>query len=123
MSKNRRQHIERALERVEQDRRDHPLNEVEIQRLIADYDSEDPRVRARALRSSCPCHVSWEAYERLRKPALRLRKDPDPGVRAIAHHLEDDARELQAMEADLRRWLHEDEHLEDFRGRAERPKR
>lgn len=123
MSKNRRQHVERALERVEQDRRQHPLTEAEIQRLIAEYQSEDPRVRARALRNSCPCHVSWEAYERLRKPALRLRKDPDPAVRVIARHLEDDARELQAMEADLRRWLDEDERLEDVRGRAERRKR
>ena len=122
MSKNRRQHVERALERVEHDRLEHPLTEAEIQRIIADYQSDDASIRARALRSSCPCHVSWEAYERLRKPALRLRKDPDPAVRAIAHHLEDDARELQAMEADVRRWLDEDERLEDVR-RAERHKR
>lgn len=75
MSKNRRQHVERALARVEQERTEHLLSAGAIQRLIADYQSDDLSVRARALRTSCPCHVSWAAYERLRKPALRPRKD------------------------------------------------
>jgi hypothetical protein len=118
MSKNRRQHVERALARVEQERREHPLTEQQIQQFMADYESDDPRVRARALRRSCPCHVSWEAYEQLRKPALRLRRDPNPEVRAIADHLEEDARQLESMEADFRRWMDEDDSVEDPRSRS-----
>ena len=59
----------------------------------------DEVVRARAVRQVCPCRVSWEAFDRLRKVAQQLQRDPSPLVRANARHVEEDAREVRALEA------------------------
>ena len=121
MSKNHRQYIETALARVEEERR-HGATLDDVPRLLEQYKSPDGSVRARALRQSCPCHVSWEVYERVRKDALRLRKDPSPEVRAIANHLEEDARVLLSMEAALARYIDGEEEAMERRARdAGRP--
>ena len=115
MSKDRREYVRKRVERVREERRRAALTDEDIRALIESYGSSDPAVRAKALRSSCPCHVPWDVYERLRKPALRLRRDPDPDVSALALHLEEDARGLERMEADVRRWADEDERIADIR--------
>ena len=120
MSKSQRQHIERALASVEADRAANPLNDADIDSLIGDMSSPDAAVRAAALRQSCPCHVSWDAFERLRKPAQRLRRDPDSEVRRVALHLEEDARELVEMAAQLERMRDGDEAAETRRAARSR---
>lgn len=122
MSNSRRQHIERGLARVERDRC-RPLTEADMARLITQMSSDDEEVRAAALRRSCPCHVPWEAFELLRKPAQRLRRDPSPVVRALALHLEDDAREIAAMEAELARMRDRDDDMTDYRFRSRKGSR
>ena len=119
MSKNRRQHIERALANVETER-SRPLTDADIARIIDDLQSGDERVRAAALRRSCPCHISWDSFEQLRKPAQRLRRDPNPVVRRLAMHLEEDAREIAAMEADLARMRDRDDDMDDSQSRSRR---
>ena len=42
-------------------------------------------------------------YERFRSEVKRLQKDPDPGVRAAALHVERDACEIETIEAGLDR--------------------
>lgn len=123
MSNNHRQVVEERLARVAEDRSHGPTLD-DVPDLIAAYRSPDEEVRASALRRSCPCHTPWEVYEQLRKPALRLRKDPSPAVRRIADHLEQDARELADMEADARRYAERDEQLaQQFKPSNKRSKR
>ena len=118
MSKNHRQVVEKKVAQVEQDRQ-RPVLSSDIQRLLRDYESHDERVRAEALKNSCPCHVPWDVYAQLRKSALRLRRDPSPAVRALAEHLEEDARVIAMMEADRERYIERDEELaEQARRRA-----
>lgn len=115
MSKSRREYVVTHLAQVEEDRRRAPTSPDEIRALIDAYGSPDPAVRAKALRSSCPCHVPWDVYEQLRPHALRLRRDPDLAVRAVAIHLEEDRRGLESMEAAVRRWADDDERVADIR--------
>ncbi len=97
--------MQRALARVEQDRRE----PVDVAELLACYGSEEADVRAGALRRSCPCHVPWDVYEQVRKRALRLRRDPDPRVRALANHLEEDARMIRLFEARVEEFVDRDD--------------
>ncbi len=122
MSKTRRGSVTNHLARVDEDRR-HPVTDDDIRSLIEAYGSSDPEIRVRALKASCPCHIPWDVYERLRKPALRLRRDPDPHVRALALHLEEDGRSLERMEADMRRWADDDERAADLRRERTRNQR
>jgi hypothetical protein len=108
MSKNRREYIEGHLARVSQER-SHGATLDDVPELLPAFKSPDEEVRAAALRRSCPCHVSWDVYEHLRKPALKLRRDPSPQVRALANHLEEDARELWEMEASVERYADQDD--------------
>ena len=64
--------------------------------------------------------VSWEVFSEVRSAAKRLQHDPSPLVRAQAQHVEEDARELAALEA-LQNWT--EEHDEDMVAIAHRSRR
>src|SRR6266851_3085642 len=49
----------------------------------------------------CPCAAGFPLYERFRGEVKRLKKDPDPGVRAAALHVEHDACEIETIAAGL----------------------
>jgi hypothetical protein len=90
--------MERHLAEVER-RRSQSIGEADIQRILADMHSEDEVTRANAVRQICPCRMPWEVFDRLRKAAKPLQKDPSPLVRANALHIEEDAREVASLEA------------------------
>lgn len=96
-------------------RRLHPPSSELIARLLAEMESPDERVRAQAVRQVCPCHVPWEVFYQLRPVAKRLQQDPSPLVRANALHIEEDAREIAALEA-LQEWHEEWEPLKQSLG-------
>lgn len=66
--------------------------------------SEDGATRAAAVRRICPCRMPREVFDRLRRDAKRLQKDPSPLVRANARHVEQDAREVASTEGQYERW-------------------
>jgi hypothetical protein len=103
--------MQRLLEKVEQ-RRSQPVTEADIQQILAGLQSADEVTRASAVRQICPCRMPWEVFDRLRKAAKSLQKDPSPLVRANALHIEQDAREVASMEA-LNERLQEREDAED----------
>jgi hypothetical protein len=91
-------HMERKLARVEAARAQPPAA-TEVASLLEAMRSPDEAVRAEAVRRVCPCHVPWEVFFQVRKAAQRLQRDPSPLVRANARHVEEDAREVAALEA------------------------
>ena len=88
--------------------RAHPPSEEEIAQILLDLGSPDPAVRGAALRRICPCHLEWATFAPLRKAAKALQQDPDPTVRALALHVEEDAEQIASLEA-LREQLEEEE--------------
>lgn len=60
--------------------------------------SEDENVRAKALRRLCPCHGSFELYDRYIDLIRAMQKDQSEKVRAVALHLEEDAFRLESFE-------------------------
>jgi hypothetical protein len=110
VSPSGRDYMERHLANVEQ-RRSKPVGEADIERILADMQSDDEVTRAKAVRQVCPCRMSWEVFDRLRKAAKPLQKDPSPLVRANALHIEEDAREVASLEA-IRERLQEREEAE-----------
>jgi len=98
-------YLEAKLACVEQKRSRAPNAEA-IARLLAEMRSPDEQVRARAVRQVCPCRLPWEVFSEVRTEAKRLQHDPSPLVRAQAQHVEEDARELTALEA-LQNWTEE----------------
>lgn len=61
--------------------------------------SPDPRVRALAARSACPCHGTFELLHALKDELTLLAEaDPDKNVRAAAGHTLREAIELNAAE-------------------------
>lgn len=125
VSPSGRDYMERHLAHVEQ-RRSKPVGEADIERILADMQSEDEATRANAVRQICPCRMPWEMFDRLRKAAKPLQKDPSPLVRANALHIEEDAREVASLEA-IRERLQEREEAEEdaeprpgWRGRQRR---
>ena len=96
-----------------QERRSRPFGGADLARILAELESPDEVVRARAVRQVCPCRVSWEVFDRLRKVAQQMQRDPSPLVRANARHVEEDAREVRALEA-LWEQLHEAEEEADY---------
>jgi hypothetical protein len=113
--------METKLAHVEHDR-SRPVTGDDVARILVDLESADEDMRAKALREVCPCRMSWETFELLRKPALRLRKDPSPLVRRLANHIEEDAREVAALEALREREMERDDIVSDppKRGRGRR---
>jgi len=69
--------------------------------VLARLRSPDAQVRVRALHGICPCAAGFPLYERFRGEVKRLKKDPDPGVRAAALHVEHDACEIETIAAGL----------------------
>jgi hypothetical protein len=103
-----------------QERRGRPLAEANVARILAEMESPDEVVRAQAVRQVCPCRVSWDAFDRLRKAAQQLQRDPSPVVRANARHVEEDAREVLALEA---LWERVQEADEEAHSPVDRPTR
>jgi hypothetical protein len=68
---------------------------LDDERLIADVRSPDGEVRGEAVRSLCPCHAGWEAFERHVAVVLRATRDRDRAVRAHALHVFEDAARMQ----------------------------
>ena len=71
--------------------------------LLAQLRSADEEVQVKALHRVCPCGAGFVVYERFRAEVKRLQKDPSPAVRAAALHVEQDACEIEAIEAGLDR--------------------
>jgi hypothetical protein len=91
-------YLEHKLACVEK-RRSRIAHTFRIEHILQQMRSPDEQDRAQAVRQLCPCHVPWDVYYAMRKDASRLKHDPSPLVRANAWHIEEDARELAALEA------------------------
>ncbi|HEV3469180.1 MAG TPA: hypothetical protein VG148_07655 [Pyrinomonadaceae bacterium] len=79
---------------------------MDDERLLADVRSPDGEVRGEAVRSLCPCHAGWEAFERHVAVVLRATRDRDRAVRAHALHVFEDAARMQ-LRGELDYRLHE----------------
>jgi hypothetical protein len=90
-------YAENLIAHVEE-RRSRPVDKADLVRIHTELQSPDEVVRARAVRQLCPCRVPWEVFDQLRKTAQQLQRDPSPLVRASAKHVEEDAREVLALE-------------------------
>jgi hypothetical protein len=121
VSKSQLEYMETKLAHVEHDR-SRPVTGNDVSRILLELESPEEDARAKTLREVCPCRMSWETFELLRKPALKLRKDPSPLVRKLANHIEEDAREVAALEALRERELERDDVVSDppKRGRGRR---
>jgi hypothetical protein len=73
---------------------------VDVDTLLANLESPDELVRAKALQRLCPCH-SWRLYEQHMDVVRRSRKDPSPLVRRVATHIEREIVEIESIE----RWV------------------
>ena len=71
---------------------------LDAERLISELQSPDETVRAKAVRSLCPCHAGWDAFEQLISVVSRLTQDSSPAVRAHALHVYADAVKIQSLE-------------------------
>ena len=71
--------------------------------LLAQLRSAEEEVRVKALHRVRPCGAGFVVHERFRAAVQRLQKDPSPAVRAAALHVEQDACEIEAIEAGLDR--------------------
>ena len=111
-------YMKQKLAQVAEDRA-HPPSEEEIAQILLDLGSPDPETRGAALRRICPCHLEWATFEPLRKAAKKLQQDPDPNVRALALHVEEDAEQIASLEA-LRDLLEEEDGGQDLWKQQER---
>jgi hypothetical protein len=73
---------------------------VDLNTLLANLESPDELVRAKALQQLCPCH-SWRRYEHHIDLVQRFRKDPSPLVRSVATHIQHEIVEIESIE----RWV------------------
>ena len=71
--------------------------------LLAQLRPADEEVQVKALHRVCPCGAGFVVFERFCAEVKRLQKDPSPAVRAAALHVEQDACEIEAIEAGLDR--------------------
>ncbi len=67
----------------------------DMKRLLPHLQSPDEEARGDAVRSLCPCHAGWEAFEGHVSDVLRMLRDPSRGVRAQALHVLEDAARMQ----------------------------
>lgn len=74
------------------------------ERLDRDLQSPDEVVRGDAVRSLCPCHAGWEAFEQHVSVMFRSLRDRSHVVRAHALHVFEDAVRMQSAE-ELRYYL------------------
>jgi hypothetical protein len=68
-----------------------PAPEIDLDALMHDLHSIDDAMRARAVRSICPCRLGWDAFQHCMDTVKQLQKDPNPAVRAAALHVFKDA--------------------------------
>ena len=87
---------------------------AELARVRMLLGSPDPRTRALAARSACPCHGTYELLHALRDElTLLAQTDPDKNVRSAAAHTLREAIELNiAEETRLSRDLERDNRRE-----------
>jgi hypothetical protein len=69
---------------------------VDAAQIAAELSDTDPKVRARAVSSVCPCRMDRQVFERFLPEVRRLRKDPDPQVRAAASHVLTESFQMQS---------------------------
>src|SRR5579864_6907270 len=112
-------YAENLIAHVEE-RRSRPFDADDLARIQTELESPDEVARARAVRQLCPCRVSWEVFDQLRKISQQLQRDPSPLVRANARHVEEDAREVLALEA---LWERVQETEEETGYPVDRPRR
>jgi hypothetical protein len=70
--------------------------QVDASRIASGLCDEDPKVRARAVSSVCPCRMDRPVFERFLPEVRRLRKDPNPQVRAAAAHVLQESFQMQS---------------------------
>ncbi|HZT40807.1 MAG TPA: hypothetical protein VFA07_01390 [Chthonomonadaceae bacterium] len=68
----------------------------DLNRILQDLQSPDESLRAKAVRSLCPCHAGWPLFEQHIPLVEALKKDPSSTVRANARHVFEDAAEMQS---------------------------
>ncbi len=106
LTPTQRIYMKNFLQTVENERAQ-PYTEEDIQSIRAGMSSEDEETRAKAVLAVCPCRMSWEIFHEFRKAAKRLQQDVSPVVRANARHIEEDARKVASIEAQI-------ENIEEF---------
>lgn len=67
-----------------------------MEQIRLDLQSADEEIRARAVRSICPCHSGWQAFEQVMTIVSELQKDESPLVRGVARHVFEDAAEMES---------------------------
>ena len=70
---------------------------VDSERPISELRSPDETIRAKAVRSLCPCHAGWELFEQHLGVVSELEKDSSPAVRAHALHVLEDAMRMHSV--------------------------
>src|SRR4051812_48144197 len=63
---------------------------------LPDLQSPDEEARGHAVRSLCPCHAGWEAFESHVGEVLKKMRDPSRAVRAEALHVFQDAAKMRS---------------------------
>lgn len=71
---------------------------MDSESLLSEVQSADETVRAEAVRSLCPCHVGWTAFEQHVGVVLRALGDSSRTVRVHALHVFTDAARMQLNE-------------------------
>ncbi|BDI28635.1 hypothetical protein CCAX7_006860 [Capsulimonas corticalis] len=69
-------------------RNDHHLTS---EQLLADLQSPDETIRAKAIHAACPCEAGMELFEKHIDLLAGMKKDPSPLVRTVALHVFQDA--------------------------------
>ena len=62
-----------------------PMNATEIENLLDDTTSANPKTRRAALLQLCPCHIR-NNVARIWDRIIEMRTDENPGVRSIVLH-------------------------------------
>jgi len=113
-------HIAFFVQTAEEERAQ-PFCAEDEARLLAEMESDEELVRARAVRQICPCRMPWEVFHRFRRMAKRLQNDPSPLVAANARHIEVDARRVADFESRLEMLREHEEEVADQPKRGGRP--
>lgn len=111
LTPSRRAYMERFLDGVEKERAQ-ARGDDDVESIFARLQSDDECTRADAVQQICPCRTPGEVFRQLRKAAKRLQHDPSPLVRANALHIEEDARKVESIEAELERARQQEEDAE-----------
>ena len=101
-------YMERFLEGVEEERAQ-AHGDDKVESILARLQSDDECTRADAVQQICPCRTPVEVFRQLRKAVKPLQHDPSPLVRANALHVEEDARKVESIEAELERAREQEE--------------